>query len=223
MHKKRNIFLGVFLTIISIVYTYLVKTYDVKSIGPNNSEVGFSKINSWFSNLIGSHMSIYKITELLGYIVILIVGIYGLIGLYQLIKRKSLFKVDKELYILGGLYASMAIVYVFFEKFIINYRPILIEGELEASYPSSHTILAICICISSLIVSRNYVRKKYQGLVDTLTILLLLGVFFGRIISGVHWISDILGGVLISCTLLMYFYTLYDYNRYKSRRKRRKR
>lgn len=223
MHKKRNIFLGVLLTIISIIYTYLVKTYDVKSIGPNNSEVGFSKINTWFSNLIGSHMSIYKVTELLGYIIILIVGIYCLIGLYQLIKRKSLFKVDKELYILGGLYVSMAIVYVFFEKFIINYRPILIDGVLEASYPSSHTILAICICISSLIVSKNYLRKKYQSLIDTLTILLLLGVFLGRIISGVHWISDILGGILISSTLLMYFYTLDDYNRYKSRRKRRKR
>ncbi len=223
MHKKRNIFLGVFLTIISIIYTYLVKTYDVKSIGPNNSEVGFSKINAWFSNLIGSHMSIYKVTEILGYLVILIVGIYGLIGLYQLIKRKSLFKVDKELYILGGLYVSMAIVYVFFEKFIINYRPILIEGELEASYPSSHTILAICICISSLIVSKNYLRKKYQSLIDTLTILLLLGVFLGRIISGVHWITDIIGGILISSTLLMHFYTLYDYNRHRSRRKRRKR
>ena len=221
--KKRNIILSVFLTILSVVYTYLVKTYDVKSIGPNNSKVGFSTINSWFSNLIGSHMTIYKITELLGYITILIVGIYGIIGLYQLIKRKSLFKVDKELYILGGLYVSMAVVYVFFEKFIINYRPVLIEGVLEASYPSSHTILAICICISSLIVSRNYIRKKHQGLVDVLTILLLLGVFLGRIISGVHWISDILGGVLISITLLMLFYTLYDYNRSKSRRKRRKR
>ena len=223
MHKKRNIFLSVLLTILSIVYTYLVKTYDVKSIGPNNSEVGFSKINAWFSNLIGSHMTIYKVTELLGYVAILIVGIYGLIGLYQLIKKKSLFKVDKELYILGGLYVSMAVVYVFFEKFIINYRPILIEGQLEASYPSSHTILAICICISSLIVSRNYVRKKHQGVVDTLTILLLLGVLLGRVASGVHWISDILGGTIISSTLLMYFYTLYDYNRYKSRKRRRKR
>ena len=223
MHKKRNIFLGVFLTILSIVYTYLVKNYDVKSIGPNDSEVGFSKINAWFSNLVGSHMTIYKVTELLGYVVILIVGIYGLIGLYQLIKRKSLLKVDKELYILGGLYVSMALVYVFFEKFIINYRPVLIEGVLEASYPSSHTVLAICICISSLIVSRNYIRKKHQSLVDIITILLLLSVFLGRTISGVHWISDILGGVLISSTLLMYFYTLYDYNRYKSRRRRRKR
>ena len=219
MNKKRNIFISVFLTILSIGYTYLVKTYDVKSIGPNNSKVGFSTINAKFSNLIGSHMTIYKVTELLGYIAILIVGIYGIIGLYQLIKRKSLFKVDKELYILGGLYVSMAVVYVFFEKLIINYRPVLIEGELEASYPSSHTILAICICISSLIVSRNYVRKKYQGLVDVLTILLLLGVFLGRVISGVHWITDILGGILISCTLLMYFYTLYDV-RFKEKKRK---
>ena len=168
-------------------------------------------------------MNIYKITEILGLITILIVGIYGILGLYQLIKRKSLFKVDKELYILGGLYISMALVYVFFEKFIINYRPLLIDGVPEASYPSSHTILAICICVSSLIVSRNYIRQKHQGLVDTITILLLLGVFLGRVVSGVHWISDILGGVLISSTLLTYFYTLYDHARSKSRRRRRKR
>ena len=223
MNKKRNIILSVFLTIISIVYTYLVKTYDVKSIGPNNSEVGFSKINSWFSDLVGNNMTIYKITEVLGLITLLIVGIYGILGLYQLIKRKSILKVDKELYILCGLYIMMAVVYIAFEKIIINYRPILLEGILEASYPSSHTILAICICTSSLIVSRNYLRQKHQKLVDIITILLLLGVFLGRTISGVHWISDILGGVIISCTILMYFYTIYDYNKKKSRRKKRKR
>lgn len=221
--KKRNIIMSIFLTIISAIYTYLVKTYDVKNIGPNNSSVGFSKINNWFSNLIGSHMTIYKITEILGYIAILIVAIYGILGLYQLIKRKSLFKVDKELYILGGLYVMMALVYIFFEKFIINYRPLLIDNKLEASYPSSHTILAICICVSSLIVSRNYIRQKHQKLVDTLTILLLLGVLVGRVLSGVHWISDILGGILISCTLLIYFYTLYDYNKKRSRRKIKRR
>lgn len=221
--KKKNIILSIFLTIVSIVYTYLVKTYDVKSIGPNNSEVGFSKINNLFRNLIGSHMNIYKITEILGLAILLIVAIYGILGLYQLIKRKSLFKVDKELYILCGLYVLMGTVYVFFEKFIINYRPILIDNVLEASYPSSHTILAICICISSLIVSRNYLRQKHQKLVDIITIFLLLGVFLGRVLSGVHWISDILGGVLISCTLLMYFYTLYDYNKTRSRRRIKRR
>ena len=221
--KKKNIILSIFLTMLSIGYTYLVKVYDVKGIGPNDSKVGFSTINAKISNLIGSHMTVYKVTELLGLVVILIVAAYGIFGLYQLIKKKSLFKVDKELYILGGLYVSMALVYVFFEKFIINYRPILIEGELEASYPSSHTILALCICISSLIVSKDYLGSKYLKITNVLTILLLLGVLGGRVLSGVHWISDIVGGILISATLLMYFYTLYDYNRSKRRKRRKKR
>ena len=201
-------------------YTFIVKTVDVKTIGPNKSVVGLAKINDWFSNLIGSHMTLYKITEILGLAVILIVGIYGLLGLIQLIKRKSLVKVDREIILLGVLYVLMAVVYVFFEKFIINYRPVLIDGELEASYPSSHTILAICICISSLLVSKNYLSDKYLKITNFVTVLLLLGVFLGRVISGVHWISDIIGGVIISATLLMYFYTLYDTRRKKNKRRR---
>ena len=114
----------------------------------------------------------------------------------------------------------MAVVYVVFEKVVINYRPILIDGELEASYPSSHTLLALCIGISSIIVSKNYVSDKYRKITNIVTIVLLLGVFVGRIVSGVHWISDIVGGVLISLTLLMYFYTLYDIRFKKKRRKR---
>ena len=218
MNKKRNLIISIILTVISIVYTYLVKTIDVKKIGPNDSAVGFSKLNGWFRDLIGSNMTIYKITEVLGLIVILIVAYYGLIGLIQLIKRKNIFKVDKELYILGGFYVMMAITYIFFEKFIINYRPVLIDGELEASYPSSHTILALCICISSLIISRKYINSKYLKLTDIITIILLLGVLLGRIISGVHWISDIIGGLIISSTLLMYFYTFIGRIKLKRRR-----
>ncbi len=218
--KKRNIIISIILTIMAAGYTFIVKTVDVKTIGPNKSVVGLAKINDWFSNLIGSHMTLYKITEILGLAVILIVGIYGLLGLIQLIKRKSLVKVDREIILLGVLYVLMAVVYVFFEKFIINYRPVLIDGELEASYPSSHTILAICICISSLLVSKNYLSDKYLKITNFVTVLLLLGVFLGRVISGVHWISDIIGGVIISATLLMYFYTLYDTRRKKNKRRR---
>lgn len=219
MIKKKNIVLSVVMTIISIVYTFLVKKIDVRAIGPNKSLVGFSTINKWFSDLAGTHMSLYKLTEILGLIVILIVGVYALLGLYQLIKRKSLKQVDREIILLGVLYVLMITVYVFFEKFIINYRPVLIDGELEASYPSSHTILAICICISSLIVSKKYLDGKKLICTNIITVLLLLGVFLGRVISGVHWISDILGGVIISITLLMYFYTFYDLKRRRGRRR----
>ena len=211
--RTRNIIISVFLTILSICYTLLVKFIDVDSIGPNGSEVGFSKLNGWFSNLVGSNMTIYKITEVLGILVIAIVLIYGCIGLYQLVKRKSLLKVDKEILILGGFYVLMAITYVLFEKVVINYRPILIDGELEASYPSSHTILAICIALSSLKVSKEYFNKKYIKKINIITIVLMSLVVIGRLISGVHWISDIIGGIIISLTLLSYFNIIYDWNK----------
>ena len=139
--KKEKIMLPGVLTIISIIYTLLVKNIDVRSIGPKNSEVGFASLNDGFRNFIGHNMTIYKISEIAGYLLLLLVVMYGILGLRQLIKRKNIKKVDKEILILGGLYVAMLIVYVFFEKCIINYRPVLIDKVLEASYPSSHTIL----------------------------------------------------------------------------------
>lgn len=211
MKRSKYIILAVITTIVSIVYTYLVKNIDVKAIGPNNTKVGFASLNNSFRLLVGSHMKVYKITELLGLLILLIVGIYALVGLYQLIKRKSLFKIDREIIILGVFYILMFGTYILFEKYIVNYRPIILDGELEASYPSSHTILAICTCITSLIVSKKYVSKKYIKLTNVITVLLLFGVFLGRMFSGVHWLSDIIGGFLISLTLISYFNLMYHF------------
>ena len=213
MKRIINITMSVIMTICSGVFVYLVKTVDVKAIGPNKSSVGFSSINKAYANLVGSNMTIYKLTELAGLLVFIIVGIYGLIGIIQLFKRKSLFKVDREIICLGILYVMMIGTYLIFEKVVINYRPILIDGELEASFPSSHTMLALCTCISSLFVYKKYVPKKYNNLVLFSTVLLLTIVFLGRTISGVHWISDIIGGVLISITLLTYFKTLLNWKK----------
>ena len=211
--KKRNIMISIVMIFISMVYTFLVKNVDVRTIGPNESEVGFSRMNEWFKNLVGSNMTIYKITEIFGIIILLIVLIYGCIGLYQLIKRKNLFKIDREIIILGCLYVMMMIVYVFFEKVVINYRPILIDGELEASFPSSHTILAMCIALSSLKVSQKYFNKKHIKKINAITIALMILIIIGRTISGVHWISDIIGGIIISLTLLSIFITAYDWKK----------
>ena len=207
--KKKNMLVSISLTVLSIVYTLLVKYVDVSQIGPNNSSVGFSTINLFFKNLIGSNMFIYKISELFGYILLLLVVIYGFIGMYQLIKRKSLFKVDYEIIILGCFYVLMMITYILFEKVIINYRPVLIDGVLEASYPSSHTILSLCVGLSSLIVSKRYFNKNYIKQINLITVCLMCIVLIGRIISGVHWFSDILGGIIISLTLLSYFQLAY--------------
>ena len=208
--KKKNIILSILFSLISVAYTLTVMFVDVKPIGPDGSKVGLATVNDWFKGIVGSNLDLYKITEYFGYAIIMIVVIYGLIGLIQLIKRKSLFKVDRELICLGILYALMLIVYVAFDKIAINYRPVVIDGVLEPSYPSSHTILSICICVSSLIVGKKYMKTVLQNITCFITVFLLTMVLLGRTISGVHWLSDIVGGIIISITLLMYFYTILD-------------
>ena len=210
MIKKKNLYISIFLIFLSVLFTILVKVIDVKPIGPNNSKVGFSFINEFFHKSIGVNMVWYKITYILGIIIILIVVSYALIGIIQLLKRKSIKKVDREIILLGIFYIVIAVIYVFFEKFIVNYRPILMEGVLSASYPSSHTMLAICICVSSIMVNNKIFKNEFTSSFNVILFILLLVVVIGRFISGVHWASDIIGGIIISSSLLMSFYTVLD-------------
>ena len=210
-NKKLLTVIGLF--IVCVLYTILVKYYDTNAIGPKNTVVGFSALNALFSNLTGYNEFFYKLTEVLGILVFVLVGYYGIIGLMQLIKRKSLLKVDKRLLFLGGFYVVMLLVYVLFEHVIINYRPFLIDKELEASYPSSHTMLALCVCLSSLLISKYYFNKKAVKIVNIITIILMFVLVIGRVLSGAHWITDIIGGIIISAFLVY----LYDYliNKFK--------
>ena len=169
----------------------LVKYVDVQQVGLYNINVGFSHINGFFYNLIGHHLLIYKISEIFGLLLLLLVVIYGCIGLHQLIKRKSFLKVDKEIIILGCFYVAMLIVYIIFEKVFINYRPVLIDGQLEFSYPSSHTVLSLCVGISSLIISKKYFNKKYINTINIITAILMLLVLITRFLSGVHWFTNL--------------------------------
>lgn len=209
MKNKKNILICVLLVLISIIYTLLVKYVDTSTIGPNGSVVGFSSLNSFVFNLTGNNMTLYKITEILGIIPILIALMYAVIGLIQVIDRKSL-KVDKELIALGILYIIVILIYVFFEKCIINYRPVLIDGILEASYPSSHTLLSICICGSALLINKYlFNNKKIYKYINIVSIISMVLIVIGRLLSGVHWASDIIGSIIISITLLKILETYY--------------
>ncbi len=208
--KKKNLIEAIVSTILFIVYTVLLIKVDVKPIGPNGSSVGFAKMNGWFRDLIGQNNFMYKLSEFLGIVILMLVFIYACIGLYQLVKRKSLFKIDREIIILGCFYVVVFALYILFDKVAINYRPILIDGELEPSFPSSHTMLALCVGLSSLIVSKSYFNKKYIQYFDIVTCVLTALVLAGRLLSGVHWLSDIFGGVLLSCALLAIFKTIYE-------------
>lgn len=204
--QNKKLITIIVLFLICVLYTLLVKYYDTNAIGPKHTVVGFSALNALFSNLTGYNEFFYNLTEYLGILPFVIVGYYGMTGLIQLIRKKSILKVDKRLIFLGCFYVIVLLVYIFFEHVIINYRPFLIDNELEASYPSSHTMLAICVCLSSLLINKYYIKKKnILKLVNIATIVVMFILVIGRVLSGAHWITDIIGGIIISA-LLVYTY-----------------
>ena len=185
----------------------LLKTYDVAPIGPQGTEIGFSHINQTVHDLTGVNMLWYDITDYIGYGAILICALFALAGFIQMIKRRSLLKVDREILSLGGLFAVVIGCYVFFEKFIINYRPIIMPGETapEASFPSSHTMLVVTVMVAVMIVSDKYFGDLFGPLVRILCFLTALVTVGGRLWCGVHWFTDIIGALLLSATLLLLF------------------
>lgn len=207
-NKKRNFLLSGILLLIAITFTILVKVVDVKQIGVNNSSIGFATLNQFIFETTGVNMIWYHITDWLGLIPVFMAIVYAFIGLIQLIKRRSIFKVDKEIILLGLYYIVVIALYVFFEKVIINYRPILMNGFLEASYPSSHTLMTICICGSSILINKKLFNNEITKAINCLSIIIITITVVGRLISGVHWFTDIIGGILISSGLLMTFYSL---------------
>ena len=208
MKNKTKYLMAILFGILAILWIVLVKCVDVAAIGPAGTSVGLSGLNQAVHNLTGVHMLWYTITDWLGILAVLAVAAMALLGLVQLIKRRSLFKVDREILALGGLYLAIFLLYVFFEKVIVNYRPIIMPGctAPEASFPSSHTMLTCVVLGGILLVLDKYVKNKgLCAVLKALCWLIIIVTVVGRLISGVHWFTDIIGGLLISAALLSLF------------------
>ena len=206
---KKNFGIAAILLGAFVVWTAAVRLVDVQPIGPQGSAVGFATINGWVHDLTGVHMSLYTVTDWLGLVPIGVAMGFALLGLIQWIKRKHLRQVDFSILVLGGFYLLVMAAYVLFEVFVINYRPVLINGYLEASYPSSTTMLVLCVMPTTLMQLnariKNQTLKRWVGFAITAFILFMV---IGRLLSGVHWFTDIIGGALLSAGLVMLYYSI---------------
>lgn len=212
MKKKNELKIaGAFLAAFSI-WTILIMTVDVKPLGQKGTHIGLATINYLFHKATGVHMWLYTVTDWLGLVPVFVSLTFAGVGMAQLIKRRSLFKVDKDIMILGFYYVVVIAAYLLFEMIPINYRPILIGGRLEASYPSSTTLLVLCV-MSTLIEQTN--RRLKNTSVKTAivigTILFSIFMVLGRLISGVHWITDIIGSVLLSVGLFYMYKSIVSF------------
>ncbi len=201
----KKLFTGVLLGLLFAGFTYLVMTFNVAAVGPDGTSVGFSSLNVKFHEMTGVNMKWYDITDYLGYFAIGVAGLFAVAGLVQLIRRKSLFKVDREIICLGILFVIVIGFYVGFEKFIINYRPVIMPDASapEASYPSSHTMLIITVMGAAMILLGRYIKNGFfRALLRLLCLAVILVTVAGRLYCGVHWLTDIVGGVLLSMSLI---------------------
>ena len=210
---KRKSFWGSLGLLVSFgLWTAAVCLVDVQAIGPQGSKVGFATLNRFVHQLTGVNWTLYTITDWLGLVPLAVVVGFGLLGVTQWVKRRCMKKVDRSILVLGGFYLTVLAVFVFFEMVVINYRPVLIEGLLEASYPSSTTMLALCVIPTATMEMRRRIRGKGRLYLTTLMVGFTAFMVVGRLLSGVHWISDIIGGALLSAGLVWMYAALCGVN-----------
>ena len=207
--NKKRLALGASLVAAFALWTVLVRFVDVRAIGPEGSSVGFAALNGFVHGLTGVNWLLYTVTDWLGLVPIAAALGFAILGLVQLIKRKSLWKVDRSILALGVFYIVVIAVYVFFEMVVINYRPTLIEGYLEASYPSSTTMLVTCVMPTAAMQLNARIKNTALRRCAIIAIVVFTAfMVIGRLISGVHWITDIIGGSLLSAGLVMIYYSV---------------
>ena len=204
--NQKNIYIALFMFLLFVLWTVLICIVDVRAIGPQETTVGFATLNRIFHNLTGVHMSLYTITDWLGLIPFFFVTGFASLGLIQWIKRKNLILVDYSLFVLGGFYIAVMAIYVLFEIIVINYRPVLINGYLEASYPSSTTMLVMCVMPTAIMkFNRRIKSERLKTYISLLITAFIIFMVVGRLISGVHWFTDIFGGTLLSAGLVLLY------------------
>lgn len=206
---KKSFITSICLLAAFVLWTTAISIADVQAIGPQGSSVGFSCVNGFIHKLTGVNWELYSITDWLGLVPIFVCTGFGIAGLVQWLRRKSICKVDYDILALGGFYIITVAAYLFFETVVINYRPVLIGGILEASYPSSTTVLVMCVMPTAIIQARRRIKNK--AVRNTVTVAITAFIAFtviGRLVSGVHWFTDIIGGALLSAGLVMLYYSV---------------
>ena len=199
---KRTLLLSMLFLLAFVIWSVLIQTVDVKTVGVNSTDIGFAFINTRFHSLTGVNFMLYNITDWLGLVPLAVCIAFGILGFIQLIKRKSLFKVDADIIILGVYYVTVILCYLVFEMIPINYRPVLINGFAEASYPSSTTLLVLSVMPTLVFQIKHRMKNiKLQRIVTVITLFFCIFMVVGRLISGVHWLTDIMGSVLLSAGL----------------------
>ena len=203
---RRGLRTGLALLAAFALWTLLIQSVDVQPVGQNGTNVGFATFNGWFHKITGVHMAIYTVTDWLGLVPIAVCLCFGALGAVQLVRRRSLLRVDADLLLLGAYYLVVILCYLLFEMVPINYRPIPIDGIMEASYPSSTTLLVLSVMPTlKFQVDRRVKSPAVRAAATAFVVAFSALMVLGRLVAGVHWATDIVGSVLLAAGLFVVY------------------
>ena len=210
--KARQLLTGAALLAAFALWTALIQLVDVRPIGQNGTDIGFAALNTWFHELTGANMALYAITDWLGLVPIAVCLGFAALGAVQFATRMSLLRVDPDILLLGAYYVAVILFYLLFEAVPINYRPLPIDGVMEASYPSSTTLLVLSVMPTLCYqVGRRSNSPLLMKATRAFVIAFSAFMVFGRLVSGVHWATDIVGAVLLAFGLFSMYRFAVDY------------
>jgi undecaprenyl-diphosphatase len=206
--NKKSLYITIGLFAAFMIYTIMTMFVDVRPIGPEGSSVGFAAANGPVHDALPYNETFDKITDIIMYLSFLTVFVWGLVGVLQLVKKKSLKEVDSRLYVLLLFYAITVIIYVFFDKVPINYRPVILDEGLEPSYPSTHNLMTLAFFGFTIVNLKIMdVKKQLSGILTIGLGILCVLMPILRLMAGVHWLTDIIGGIILSIALVMAYNT----------------
>lgn len=210
MIKKRVIvktLIGAAFMLLFLVLIVLLKTVDVAAIGPLDEKVGLSGINGRVYRQLGMNRAMYDVTEKLTVAAFISPAAFFVVALCQLIGKKSINKVDRDIIVFGMFMFVLLAIYMLFDSVLsVNSRPVLLDSGLEPSFPSSHTLLFGFIGPATVILLAKRIKNKPALIAAGVAIYAVTAfVIIGRLIAGVHWFTDIVGGILLSASLVFLF------------------
>lgn len=223
MKKKTAFTIAGVSAVLWLILIILLKTVDVAAVGPEGTSVGFSTVNAAFQAAHTYNPAFYTISKLLGYLTFAVAGFFAVFGIVQWMKRKKIFKTDLEIRMLALLYIAVAVLYVFFEIVIVNYRPMIMpDGDgPEASFPSTHTLLVCTVIGSAVFLLNKYIKNKMlRTILQIVCGIIIVTMICARLLSGVHWLTDIIGGILLSTALVFAYAGLIAPKKRKRRKKK---
>ena len=207
---KRWWWVAVACTVIFILFTIMVTALDGQTV--DGHRLGLATMNGWWRDLVGVNAAWRVVSD-----VVAVGTVFGAVGLLivqivAVVRGRGLRPVVRDWWGVDLVLISLGICYGLFQIVVINYRPLLMHGVAEASYPSSHVLLFATVWpLLILTLWRMTKRRWVRVTVMVVGMMVMLAGIVARALSGYHWLSDLVGGVLLGVTLVAWYLAL-QYN-----------